>query len=63
MNEELRQAARDHLVRYGGDTFESLFVSAKGTCVYDDNGREILDFTSGQMCATLGTTTPPSSQR
>ena len=54
MKEELRQAARDHLVRYGGDTFESLFVSAKGTCVYDDNGREILDFTSGQMCATLG---------
>ncbi len=54
MNQELRQAARDYLVRYGGDAFENLFVSAKGSVVTDDTGREILDFTSGQMCATLG---------
>ena len=54
MNEDLRQIARDHLVRYGGDNFSNLFVSAKGTIVRDDRGREILDFTSGQMCATIG---------
>jgi 2,2-dialkylglycine decarboxylase (pyruvate) len=46
--------ARDLLVRYGGDQFERAFVRAKGTTVWDDQGREILDFTSGQMCATIG---------
>ncbi|MGI9410820.1 MAG: aspartate aminotransferase family protein [Hyphomicrobiaceae bacterium] len=51
---ELRQFAEDHLIRYGGDTFANLFRSAKGSVVVDDEGREILDFTSGQMCATLG---------
>jgi len=51
---ELRQAAKDHLIRYGGDQFATLFRSARGSIVIDDEGREILDFTSGQMCATLG---------
>ena len=51
---ELRKAADELLVRYGGDTFPTLFVSAKGATVVDDEGREILDFTSGQMCATIG---------
>lgn len=54
MNEELRAAARDHMIRYGGDRFENLFTRAKGARVWDDTGREILDFTSGQMCATIG---------
>ena len=53
-DEELRRAARELLVRYGGDAFPTLFVSAKGSTVRDDEGREILDFTSGQMCATIG---------
>ncbi|MFK4446669.1 2,2-dialkylglycine decarboxylase (pyruvate) [Caballeronia udeis] len=54
MKEGLLQASRDFLVRYGGDTFPNLFTSAKGTIVKDSNGREYLDFTSGQMCATIG---------
>lgn len=54
MDETLRDAAREYLVRYGGDTFPNLFTSAKGAVVRDDTGREILDFTSGQMCATIG---------
>lgn len=54
MNEELRQAAKDFLVRYGGDSFPNLFTRAKGSVVWDDTGREVLDFTSGQMCATIG---------
>src|SRR5271170_8500178 len=54
MNEALRQAAKDYLVRYGGDAFPNLFRSAKGTIVQDSHGREYLDFTSGQMCATIG---------
>lgn len=54
MNSELREAASEFMVRYGGDTFPGLFRSAKGSIVVDDTGREILDFTSGQMCATIG---------
>ena len=54
MDTTLRDAAREYMVRYGGDAFANLFVSAKGTIVKDDTGREILDFTSGQMCATIG---------
>jgi 2,2-dialkylglycine decarboxylase (pyruvate) len=54
MSDDLRKAAREHLVRFGGDAFPNLFVSAKGAVVTDDEGREILDFTSGQMCATIG---------
>ena len=30
MTDELRQAARDHLIRYGGDTFPNLFTEGKG---------------------------------
>ncbi len=54
MDETLRHAAKEYLVRYGGDQFANLFTHAKGSVVYDDTGREILDFTSGQMCATIG---------
>lgn len=54
MDGDLRRAADEVLIRYGGDAFPNLFRSAKGSVVVDDEGREILDFTSGQMCATLG---------
>lgn len=54
MDDDLAQAARDFLIRYGGDSFPDLFVSAKGSIVRDRAGREYLDFTSGQMCATIG---------
>ncbi len=54
MDASLRDAAKEYLVRYGGDVFPNLFVSALGSVVRDDTGREILDFTSGQMCATIG---------
>ena len=54
MSEALRDAAKEYLVRYGGDAFPKLFRSAKGTIVKDSDGRAYLDFTSGQMCATIG---------
>ena len=54
MNNALHAAAKKYMLRYGGDAFPNLFKSAKGTIVIDDTGREILDFTSGQMCATIG---------
>ena len=54
MTDDLRAAAREFLVRYGGDTVPGIFTHAKGCVVRDDTGREILDFTSGQMCSTIG---------
>ena len=54
MSQALQAASKEFLVRYGGDVFPSLFRSAKGTVVRDSDGREYLDFTSGQMCATIG---------
>lgn len=47
-----------HLIRYGGDFAPHTIARAKGSYVYDTQGREILDFTSGQMCATLGHNNP-----
>ena len=58
MDKDLREAARDHLIRYGQGDTDRLYVSARGASVRDDEGREILDFTSGQMCATLGHSHP-----
>ena len=54
MSGSLEAAAKDHLVRYGGDAFPNLFIKARGTVVTDSQGRDYLDFTSGQMCATIG---------
>jgi 2,2-dialkylglycine decarboxylase (pyruvate) len=54
MNPKLRQARNEFMVRFGGDRFDALFVKAEGSWLTDDAGRKVLDFTSGQMCATLG---------
>ena len=51
---ELLEAAQRHMVRYAGDFMPLLIERAEGSYVYDESGRAILDFTSGQMCATLG---------
>ena len=44
----------EHLVRYGMPFAPNLIAKARGTLIWDTEGREILDFTSGQMCATIG---------
>ena len=48
--------AERHLVRYSGSgTFSPLIVDrAEGSYVFTEDGRAILDFTSGQMSAILG---------
>ncbi|HKP30701.1 MAG TPA: aspartate aminotransferase family protein [Gemmatimonadales bacterium] len=47
-------AARSHLIRYGG-RFEPMIIErAEGCFIYDADGRAILDFTSGQMSSLLG---------
>ncbi len=43
-----------HLINYGFEFFPNLIEYARGATLRDVDGREILDFTSGQMCATLG---------
>jgi 2,2-dialkylglycine decarboxylase (pyruvate) len=45
---------RAHLVRYGGDAYPEIVEKAQGCYVWDASGKKILDFTSGQMCATVG---------
>jgi 2,2-dialkylglycine decarboxylase (pyruvate) len=47
-----------HLIRYGGSFLPSLAVRAEGAYVYDESGRAILDFTSGQMSGILGHSHP-----
>jgi len=43
-----------HLLHYGRDFSTELIVRAKGSYIYTEDGREILDFSSGQMCTTIG---------
>ena len=44
----------EHLIRYGIPFAPFLIAKARGTVIVDTEGRELLDFTSGQMCATVG---------
>ena len=44
----------EHLIRYGGDVYPEIVEKAQGCYVWDAAGKKILDFTSGQMCATVG---------
>lgn len=46
--------ASHHVFRYGGEFAEHVIVGATGAYVRDSDGREILDFTSGQMSGILG---------
>jgi 2,2-dialkylglycine decarboxylase (pyruvate) len=43
-----------HMVRYGGMFTPAIIARAEGSFVYTEDGRRILDFTSGQMSAILG---------
>jgi 2,2-dialkylglycine decarboxylase (pyruvate) len=52
-NEETANS-REHLIRYGGDVYPEIVEKAQGCYVWDAAGKKILDFTSGQMCATVG---------
>jgi 2,2-dialkylglycine decarboxylase (pyruvate) len=49
-----------HLVRYAGtgDFTREIITRAAGSFLYTEDGREILDFTSGQMSAILGHSHP-----
>jgi 2,2-dialkylglycine decarboxylase (pyruvate) len=49
---------RQNLIRYGGDLYPEIVDKAQGCYVWDSTGKKILDFTSGQMCATVGHSHP-----
>ena len=51
---QLLDLVEQHLIRYAGDFQPFVIERAAGCYIYDSQGRAILDFTSGQMCATLG---------
>lgn len=57
---ELREAAGEYLVRNGllADVVPAaegpILARAEGSLIWDTEGREYLDFNSGQMCAALG---------
>jgi 2,2-dialkylglycine decarboxylase (pyruvate) len=54
MTADLWKAVDENVIRYAG-RFAPYFISrAQGSYLYDTDGRAILDFTSGQMCAILG---------
>jgi len=53
-NADFHARARRHLLQYGGNFVDFVPVRAEGAFLYDDAGRRILDFTSGQMSAILG---------
>jgi 2,2-dialkylglycine decarboxylase (pyruvate) len=46
--------ATDQLIRYGGEFADLIVERASGSWLETADGRRVLDFTSGQMCATLG---------
>lgn len=48
------EEVRANLLRYAGEFSTVLIESASGSYVTDTAGRQILDFTSGQMSAILG---------
>ncbi len=51
---ELWGVVDEHLLHYGRDFVREFIVRASGSYLYTAKGRAILDFSSGQMCATLG---------
>ena len=42
------------LIRYGGDFVDGLVARASGSFVEMADGQRVLDFTAGQICATVG---------
>ncbi|MET7401220.1 aspartate aminotransferase family protein [Dactylosporangium sp. NPDC005572] len=52
--QEFWQDVDRHVVRYGGTFTPEIIARAQGSYVFTEDGRKILDFTSGQMSAILG---------
>ncbi len=53
-SDELWRIVDEHLLHYGRDFVREFIDRASGSYLYTTEGRAIIDFSSGQMCATLG---------
>ena len=63
--QQIQSAAKDHVVFTYGPTDAQrdavpLLRSGEGSYLYDDDGKQYLDWTSQAVCANLGHTVPPS---
>ncbi len=59
----LIKMAQQHAIRFACKEIDDFLITkAEGSYIYDSTGRKILDFTSGQMCATLGHAHPVLKQ-
>lgn len=57
--DNLINIAKKHALRFARKEIDDFLITkAEGSYIYDSNGRKILDFTSGQMCSTLGHANP-----
>lgn len=56
--QEWMKEAQDLLIRYCGDFSTTVIEKSEGSYLYTTDGKAILDFTSGQMCAVFGHSHP-----
>jgi 2,2-dialkylglycine decarboxylase (pyruvate) len=49
-----QERASKHLIRYAGSFSPILVAQARGATLWDTEGHTYLDFSSGQVCATIG---------
>ena len=54
----MSHSSDQNLIHYGRDFLDELIVRAEGSYLYTEENRPILDFSSGQMCATIGHSHP-----
>jgi 2,2-dialkylglycine decarboxylase (pyruvate) len=52
--EALLELARKHLIRYASAFAPFVVSRAEGSWIWDQDGNKYLDFTSGQICSTIG---------
>jgi 4-aminobutyrate aminotransferase-like enzyme len=52
--EALLELARKHLIRYASEFAPFVVSRAEGSWIWDQDGNRYLDFTSGQICSTIG---------
>ncbi|BEI87859.1 uncharacterized protein CcaverHIS019_0105770 [Cutaneotrichosporon cavernicola] len=53
-NADFWKVANSKLIRYGGQWSAVRIVRAQGTVMWDESGKRVLDWTSGQMSSVLG---------
>jgi Aminotransferase class-III len=60
--EALLGLARKHLIRYASAFAPFVVSRAEGSWIWDQDGNKYLDFTSGQICSTIGHNHPRITQ-